>query len=78
MTEFISLLSRRLRAGGVSVYRLSLATGISRSTICRALAGKSSLSLEKAEKIASALGLSMMQFYDETLIPPEKDFSLKN
>lgn len=58
------------RIKGFSVRRLSAAAGLYPSALCDVEKGRRNLRAEEAERIASALGLTMAEFYGETPTPP--------
>ena len=53
------LLLRAIRRSGLSIYRLAREAGISHSIIVRFLHKERSVTLQTAEKIATALGLRL-------------------
>ncbi len=55
------VLKQTLRASGLTVYRVSKDTGIESATIYRFLAGRTSLRLDCADKIAAYLNLELVE-----------------
>ena len=66
MTE---ALRAAIDASSVSRYRIARATGILEPALCRFMQGKTSLRLDRADRLAAYLGLHLVP--DPDAVPPE-------
>ena len=63
------VLRTAIENSGLTRYRIATETGIPETSVMRFMAGKSSLRLDKADKLAAYLGLRLMP--DPAAVPPE-------
>jgi plasmid maintenance system antidote protein VapI len=59
-------LRRAIQLSGQSRYEISLAVGVAQSVLSRFVAGKRSITLETADRLASHFGLSLLPFDHRT------------
>lgn len=67
MKQFRHNLLILMRARGMSQRQLSQATGIGQPGVCRILAGKEHVTLERAQRIADAFELTLPELLSENL-----------
>jgi transcriptional regulator with XRE-family HTH domain len=60
VSELLNTLKRAIRKGNKSRYRLAQATGIAESALSRLMSGERGLSIEAAERLATALELEII------------------